>query len=255
MVMILPGVVCRCQIKPSTVHVQRWSTFFALDACNIHTRYEFASHKHWTEMPPAVQTPSTGLWHPSSDHCHNWVCHRSRKTSASSFSLVLKWKYVCNTVTDKSNYIKRLFYIYLSMLLTPSQIKTKTVWIKMELFFFSPLNLKDVPHVMCMHWHHVGSHSLISTQTFPRALTVSVDSCAEVKSGPSLAQPNLAEFGGRCQKVTLGVRPRYWHRCDLPSAPRDLFSQSTVCVAQAPGAITCIHFQAIVWTDESTAHW
>ena len=36
--------------------------------------------------------------------------------------------------------------------------------------------------------------SLISTRTFRRALTVSVDNCAEIKSTPSV----LAEFGRRC---------------------------------------------------------
>ena len=49
--------------------------------------------------------------------------------------------------------------------------------------------------------------SLISTQTFRRALTASADSCAETKSAPSVAEPLLAEFGGRCRKVMLGVCP------------------------------------------------
>ena len=49
-------------------------------------------------------------------------------------------------VTDKSNYIKRFFYIYLSMLLTPSQIKPKPFESRWN-SSFSPLNLKDVPRV------------------------------------------------------------------------------------------------------------
>ena len=158
------------------------------------------------------------------------------------------------TLLQTSQIILSVYFTYTCpCCLHHHKLKPKLFESRWNSSFFPPWTWRMC--LMCMHWHHVGSHSLISTQTFPRALTVSVDSCAEVKSGPSLAQPNLAEFGGRCQKVTLGVRPRYWHRCDLPSAPRDLFSQSTVCVAQAPGAITCIHFQAIVWTDESTAHW
>ena len=28
---------------------------------------------------------------------------------------------------------------------------------------------------------------------------------AEIKSAPSVASPNLAEFGGRCRKAMLGV--------------------------------------------------
>ena len=48
--------------------------------------------------------------------------------------------------------------------------------------------------------------SLISTGTFRRALTASVDSCAEIKSAPSVAyKPAVAEFGGRCRKAKLGV--------------------------------------------------
>ena len=42
-----------------------------------------------------VQTPRTGLRHPSSNHCHNWLRHRSRKTDCQptdSFSLVLEWQ-------------------------------------------------------------------------------------------------------------------------------------------------------------------
>ena len=42
------------------------------------------------------------------------------------------------------------------------------------------------------------SHS--STRTFRRALTASLDSCAEIKSVPSVAQLNLEESGGRCRK-------------------------------------------------------
>ena len=63
-------------------------------------------------------------------------------------------------------------------------------------------------------------HSHISTQTFRGALTSSVDSCAEVKSAPPVASPNLAEFGGRCRKAVLGV----WKRASKGSA--NMFSQS-----------------------------
>ena len=48
-------------------------------------------------------------------------------------------------------------------------------------------------------------HSLISTRTFRKALTASVDSCAEIKSAPSVAEPFVAEFGGRCRKARHGV--------------------------------------------------
>ena len=41
----------------------------------------FSAVQYFMPAPQAVwQTPSTGLRHPSSNHCHNWLRHRSRKT-------------------------------------------------------------------------------------------------------------------------------------------------------------------------------
>ena len=48
-------------------------------------------------------------------------------------------------------------------------------------------------------------YSHISTRTFQRVLTTSLDSCGEIKSAPSVAYLNLAEFGGRCRKAMLGA--------------------------------------------------
>jgi len=48
-------------------------------------------------------------------------------------------------------------------------------------------------------------HSLINTQTFRRALTAPMDSCAEIKIVLSVALPVLAELGGRCRKAMLKV--------------------------------------------------
>ena len=74
----------------------------------------------------------------------------------------------------------------------------------------------DASHVYVGAWalgHFLRPQSYCSTQTFRRALTASVDSCAEIKSAPSVAYPNLAEFGGRCQKAMLGV----WEAlCQIP---------------------------------------
>ena len=50
-----------------------------------------------------------------------------------------------------------------------------------------------------------GARGEISTRTFRRALTASVDSCVVMKSAPSVAYLNLAEFGGGCRKAMLGV--------------------------------------------------
>ena len=45
----------------------------------------------------------------------------------------------------------------------------------------------DAPHVYARAWALGSFHNLISTQTFWRALTASVDSCAEIKTAPSVA--------------------------------------------------------------------
>ena len=62
--------------------------------------------------------------------------------------------------------------------------KTTIVWIETELSFLPGV---DASHVYEHAWALGCFHSLISTQTFWRALTVSVDSCAEIKSAPSVA--------------------------------------------------------------------
>ena len=72
----------------------------------------------------------------------------------------------------------------------------------MELFFLTGV---DVPHVYVSAWVLGCFYSLISTQTFQRMLTTSVDNCADIKSAPSVVSLNLAEFGGMCQKAMLGV--------------------------------------------------
>ena len=62
--------------------------------------------------------------------------------------------------------------------------KTKIVWIEMELSFLPEV---DTPHVCVCAWALGCFHSLISTQTFRRVLTMLVDSCTEIKSAPSVA--------------------------------------------------------------------
>ena len=66
-----------------------------------------------------------------------------------------------------------------------SSNKTRIIWIETELFFFLPG--VDAPHVYVRAWALGCFHSLIGTRTFRRALTASVDSCAEIKSAPSVA--------------------------------------------------------------------
>ena len=62
--------------------------------------------------------------------------------------------------------------------------KTTIVSIETQLFFYPGA---DAPHVYVGAWTQCRFHSLISTQTFQRALTASVDSCTEMKSASSMA--------------------------------------------------------------------
>ena len=55
----------------------------------------------------------------------------------------------------------------------------------MELIFY-PGWMRLNSHVNMRAWALGSFHSLISTQTFRRALTASVDSCAEIKRAPSV---------------------------------------------------------------------
>ena len=72
------------------------------------------------------------------------------------------------------------------MLLTPAHIKPNRLNQDGTLF----LPGVDAPHVYHVRAWALGcfySHIIISTQTFWRALTASVDSCAELRSAPSVA--------------------------------------------------------------------
>ena len=67
-----------------------------------------------------------------------------------------------------------------------SSNKITIVGIETELFsFFLPG--VDALHVYVRAWALGCFNSLISTRTFRRALTASVDSCEEIKSAPSVA--------------------------------------------------------------------
>ena len=61
--------------------------------------------------------------------------------------------------------------------------KTTIVWIETELFLLPGV---DASHVYVCAWALGCFYSHISTRTFRRALTGSLDSCAEIKSAPSV---------------------------------------------------------------------
>ena len=74
------------------------------------------------------------------------------------------------------------------MLLMPAQIKPRSFESRRNSLFFSFLFFTgvDAPHVYVRAWKLSCFHSL-STRSIWRALTASVDSCAEIKSALSVA--------------------------------------------------------------------
>ena len=88
-----------------------------------------------------------------------------------------------------------------------SSNKTKIVWIETELFLLPGV---DAPHVYVRAWVLRCFHCLISTQTFRRALTAPVDSCAETKSNQ--IWQSLEEGAGKrcseCLRACVYVRVR-----------------------------------------------
>ena len=69
----------------------------------------------------------------------------------------------------------------------PAQIKPQSRFESRRNSFLSFLPGVDASHVYVRAWALGCFHSHISTRTFRRALTASVDSCAEIKSAPSVA--------------------------------------------------------------------
>ena len=71
------------------------------------------------------------------------------------------------------------------MLLTPAQIKRKSFESRRNFFFY--LGWTRLMFTCVLGRKVTSTVIIISTQTFRRALTASVDSCAEIKSAPSVA--------------------------------------------------------------------
>ena len=68
-----------------------------------------------------------------------------------------------------------------------AQIKPKSFESRRNSFFFLFLPGVDASHVYVRAWALGCFYSHISTGTFRRALTASLDRCAEIKSAPSVA--------------------------------------------------------------------
>ena len=117
--------------------------------------------------------------------------------------MVLKRQYVCTR--HLKLYQAFLFYN------RPVQIKPKSFESRRNCF----LPVADAPHVYVRAWALGCFHSLITTQTFWRALIASVDSCAETKSAPQWRNQfwqSLEEGAGKrcseCGKSSVSVANR-----------------------------------------------
>ena len=129
-----------------------------------------------------TQTPSTGLRHPSFNHCSSHTVQKTRLTS------IFCW--CSNSSKFFTTQIKQGVLFTAANKVYTSTNKTTVVLIETELsfFFFFFLTGVDASRVYVRAWALGCFHSYISTGTFRRALTVSLDSCAEIKSGaPSVA--------------------------------------------------------------------
>ena len=118
-----------------------------------------------------AQTPSTELRHPSCNHCSLTVFRWCSNSS--------KW---LQTTQIKQG---------VSTKFTPAQIKPLSSGSRrnsffLSFFFFSFLLGVDASHVYVGAWA-LGCFQSRSTRTFRKALTASLDSCAEIKSAPSVA--------------------------------------------------------------------
>ena len=144
-------------------------------------QYGIATLKLKTEKQVWHQTPSTGLRHLSSTTDVFSYTIASRKLSANKQFFVGAQTVV--RLLQKTQIISDACFITDHVAYASSK-NPKIIWIEMELFFLPRV---DASHVYVGAWVLGCFHSLISTKTFRTALTASVDSCAEIKSAPSVA--------------------------------------------------------------------
>ena len=127
------------------------------------------------------ETPSTGLRHPSFNHCLFSYAMGSRKLSANEQFFVGAQTVVSLLQTTQ---IKQGVSFTDTNKVYTSANKTTIVQMEMELLFWPGV---DASHVYVCALALGCFYSHISTGTFRRALTASPDSCAEIKSACSVA--------------------------------------------------------------------
>ena len=124
--------------------------------------------------PAGSQTLGTGLRHPSSNCCHNWLCHGSWKT-------VSWWTGFCWCSKGSKFVTYNWNYIWPPMLLTPAQIKPKLFEQRRNsffFFFFFTLGGHASHFYLCLD--AVLLPQSCKDPKLSRALTASVDSYMEI---------------------------------------------------------------------------
>ena len=115
---------------------------------------------------------STGLRNPSSNHFHWCHSHRFRKPVKANKQFFDDAQRTTQIISDVCFITDHVAYT--------STNQTQIVWIETELTGLRhPSFWRKVPES--------DARSVISTQTFRRALTSSTDRCAEISSAPSVA--------------------------------------------------------------------
>ena len=150
------------------------------------------------------QTPSTGLQHPSFNHCRIYsYAIGSTKLSANEQFFVSAQTVVSllQTTQNKACHLEPQQSLHVT-----STNKTTIVWIETELSFLPGV---DASHFYVRALVLGCSYSHISTQNFRKALTASVDSCPEIKkcpfSGVTKSGSLEERAGKRCSECVLGV--------------------------------------------------
>ena len=164
---------------------QPWSETSAASWPICEYNYEL---QHWT------QTPSTGLWHtmilPSTTTIFSYVIGSWKLSANEQFFIGAQTVVsLLQTIQIKQGMsfiqIIAASAIVVPTKFTPAQIKPQSFESRWNSSSFLPGVVAS--HVYVGAWVLGCFHSHISTQTFWRALTVLVDSCAEIKSAPSVA--------------------------------------------------------------------
>ena len=116
------------------------------------------------------QTPGTGLRHPISNHCRNWLRHAGLEKLSANGQFFVRAQNGCKFVTDNSDCIRHFFH----------NRPCCWAWLESRRNFFSFFfclytGRPRVIFICCFN-------SRVSPQPFRRVLTASVDCCTEIKS-------------------------------------------------------------------------